>query len=269
MEQKRKEVLIIIPAYNEAKTIEPVLDALQSPPISDVCDVLVMNDASKDGTQYICKRRGIPVITHVYNLGYGSGLQVGYKYAFRRGYDYVIQMDADGQHDPSNVLKIYDALKTKDEKGGYPDIVIGSRFVDGAIAFPVPISKKIAFVLFRTLIKWATGQKIMDPTSGLQGLSKRTFWYYSRYSHFDDKYPDANMLMQMKMLGYNVKEIPSVMYARTEGTSMHSGLIKPMVYMFRMAFSIIAVWARVRIYGMDKGAINEQAIIEDLQKSVF
>lgn len=267
--KKKKEVLIIIPAYNEAKTIEPVLDALTTPPISDIADVLIMNDASSDGTQYICKQRGIPVVTHVFNLGYGSGLQVGYKYARRCGYDYVVQMDADGQHDPSNVLKLYEALKTKNEDGTYPDIVIGSRFVPGAVSFPTPISKKIAFFFFRGLIKMFTGQKVMDPTSGLQGLSKRTFWFYSRYAHFDDKYPDANMIMQMKMLGFSIKEIPAVMYSRTEGTSMHSGIIKPIIYMFRMTISIIAVWARVKIFKIDLGVMDEQAIIEDLQKNIL
>ena len=178
-------------------------------------------------------------------------------------------MDSDGQHDPSNVPKLYEALKTADENGNYPDIVIGSRFVPGAVSFPVPTAKKIAFVWFRTLIKAATGQKIMDPTSGLQGLSKRTFWFYSRYAHFDDKYPDANMLMQMKMLGYGVKEIPAVMYARTEGTSMHSGIIKPAIYMFRMTLSIMAVWTRVKLFKMDLGAIDEQTNIENLQKNIL
>lgn len=268
MKKPEKEVLIIIPAYNEAKTIEPVLEKLEAEEISSVCDILVMNDASSDGTQYIVKKHGHACVTHVFNLGYGSGLQVGYKYAYRRGYKYVIQMDSDGQHDPSNVLKLYEALKTPDEKGNCPDIVIGSRFVEGAISFPVPITKKIAFVLFRNLIKWGGGQKIMDPTSGLQGLNRRTFWYYSRYAHFDDKYPDANMLMQMLMLNYKVKEIPAVMYARTEGKSMHSGIIKPMIYMVRMVVSIIAVWARVKLYKVDKGVIDEQSYIEDLQKDI-
>ncbi|MBO7334560.1 MAG: DUF2304 family protein [Lachnospiraceae bacterium] len=246
------DVLIIIPAYNEAKTIEPVLEKLEAPEISDFCDVLVMNDASSDATEYIVKEHGHKVVTHIFNLGYGSGLQAGYKYAERKGYEYVIQMDADGQHDPSNVQNIYKALTTPDENGNCPDIVIGSRFVKDAVSFHVPVTKKIAFVLFRALIKCGGGKKIMDPTSGLQGLSRRTFKYYSGYSHFDDKYPDANMLMQMLMLGYTVKEIPAVMYARTEGKSMHSGIIKPILYMFRMVFSIMAVWARVKIFKMDR-----------------
>lgn len=269
MEKKRKDVLIIIPAYNEAKTITPVLEQLEAPEIAEIADILVMNDASSDGTQYIVKKRGHAVVSHVFNLGYGSALQVGYKYACRRGYKYVIQMDSDGQHDPSNVLKIYKELITKDEKGECPDIVIGSRFMEGSVSFPVPLSKKIAFVLFRSIIKSATKKKVLDPTSGLQGLSRRTFWYYSRYAHFDDKYPDANMLMLMLLLGYNVKEIPAVMYARTEGKSMHSGIIKPMVYMFRMFFSIIAVWARVKLFKLDKGAIDEQINIEKLQEDIL
>lgn len=263
MNTERKEVLIIIPAYNEAKTIHNVLDELEKPDISSIADVLVMNDASKDATQYVVKERKHAVVNHVFNLGYGSGLQVGYKYAVRHGYKYVIQMDADGQHDASNVLKIYEALKTLNEKGEYPDIVIGSRFVPGATSFPVPVTKKIAFVLFRNLIKAATGQKIMDPTSGLQGLSQRMVFYYSQFSKFDDKYPDANMLMQMLLLGYNVIEIPAVMYARTEGTSMHSGIIKPMIYMIRMMISIIAVWMRVKWFKVD---VNSKKEIEELEK---
>ncbi len=268
MGYKRKEVLIIIPAYNEAATIGNLLDELEKPEIADIADVLVMNDASRDGTQYIVDSRGHAVVTHVFNLGYGSGLQVGYKYAFRRGYDYVIQMDADGQHDASNVLTILEALKTPDEDGNYPDIVLGSRFVEGATGFPVNAAKKFAFFLFRNLIKFGTGKKIMDPTSGLQGLNKRTFWYYSRYKHFDDKYPDANMLMQMLMLGYNVREIPSVMHARTDGESMHTGLWKQALYMIRMMFSIVAVWLRVLTFRMDRSSRDEFERIEKMHREI-
>ncbi len=253
---RQKEVLIIIPAYNEEKQIGKLLEALNAPEIAAVCDVLVMDDASRDATRAIARAHGAKVVTHVFNLGYGSGLQVGYKYAERRGYRYVIQMDSDGQHDVSNVLRLYEALKTPQEDGVTPDIVIGSRFVEGAISFPVPITKKIAFVLFRALIKFGTGRRVMDPTSGLQGLSRRTFVYYAGFSHFDDKYPDANMLMQMLMLGYSVREIPAVMYARTDGESMHSGILKPMLYMFRMMFSIIAVWIRIKLFKVDKGALD-------------
>lgn len=245
-------MLIIIPAYNEEKSIRKVLDKLEQPEIQKIADVLVMNDASSDETNWIVKDRHHALVTHVFNLGYGSALQLGYKYAIRRKYKYVIQMDADGQHDVCNIPVIYEKLREADENGEYPDIVLGSRFVEGSSEFPVSMSKKIAFALFRGMIKLGTGRSIKDPTTGLQGLSRRTVLYYSRYNHFDDKYPDANMIMQMLLLGYRIEEIPAIMHVRTEGVSMHSGL-KPIVYMFRMFFSILAVVFRIRVLKIGVG----------------
>ena len=115
--ENRKEVLIIIPAYNEEKTIVPVLEKLEQPEIAQIADVLVMNDASSDATNHVTKKRKHDVVTNVFNLGYGSGLQLGYKYAVRKDYCYVIQMDADGQHDVCNIPKIYETLQTRDANG--------------------------------------------------------------------------------------------------------------------------------------------------------
>lgn len=255
----KKEVLIIMPAYNEGKNIGALLDELERPQIAQIADLLVMNDASKDNTGAIVRDRKHAVIDHVFNLGYGSGLQVGYKYAVEKGYRYVIQMDADGQHDAGNIGAILECLKTADEHGKCPDIVLGSRFVEGSVGYPTSLIKKIAYTLFRILIRLGTGRRIMDPTTGLQGLSRRAFSYYAQYNHFDDKYPDANMLMQMLLLGFRVKEIPALMHVRREGVSMHSGL-KPVVYMFRMMFSIIAVWIRIKLFRVDVEAMNEEGI---------
>ncbi|MCQ2539840.1 MAG: glycosyltransferase family 2 protein [Acetatifactor sp.] len=250
MSKTTKELLVIIPAYNEEKNIGPVLDQLKASPLGDKMDILVMNDASKDATKQVVLDHGCMVVTHIYNLGYGSGLQIGYKYAQSHGYRYLIQMDADGQHDVCNVEKIYEELNRADEQGNCPDIVLGSRFTHGWKDYPTSTVKKIAYIIFRTLIKMFTGKKITDPTTGLQGLSARAFSFYAGYNHFDDKYPDANMITQMILLGYRVEEIPAVMHVRTEGISMHSGL-KPIIYMFRMTFSIVAVFLREKLYHVD------------------
>lgn len=254
--KSKKEVLIIIPAYNEEQTIVPLLEKLEQPEIAQFADVLVMNDASWDATNHVTKKRNHDVVTHVFNLGYGSGLQLGYKFAVRKDYKYVIQMDADGQHDVCNIPKIFKELQTEDENGELPDIVLGSRFMQGSSDFYISFAKKIAFVWFRLILKMGTGRRITDPTTGLQGLNWRTFLFYSKYNDFDDKYPDANMLMQMLLLGFKVREIPAVMHARTTGASMHSGL-KPVLYMFRMTFSMLAVWIREKILGMDEGKIHD------------
>ncbi len=255
--EETKELLIIIPAYNEEKNIEKLLDQLEQPDIAAIADVLIMNDASSDDTNWIVKGRKYQIVTHVFNLGYGSALQLGYKYAIRRGYEYVIQMDADGQHDVCNIPVIYEKLKTADEQGKKPDIVLGSRFMEGSTPFPVSLAKRLAWSLFRTMICLGTKRKIADPTTGLQGLSRRVVIFYSRYNHFDDRYPDANIIMQMLLLGFRLVEVPAVMHPRTEGVSMHSGL-KPLFYMCRMLFSILAVWVGIRIFKLDAGAADEK-----------
>ncbi len=246
----KKELLIIIPAYNEEGNIEHFLEQLKSPQIQELADVLVMNDASTDGTRRVVESYGFEVVNHVYNLGYGSGLQVGYKYAVRRGYKYVIQMDADGQHDACNIPVLYQALTTRDEEGNEPDIVIGSRFMEGSFPYKVSFVKRFAIGLFKRMIYAGTKVWYTDPTSGLQGLGRRAVEYYSQYGNFDDRYPDANMILQMTLLGFRMREVPAVMHHRTEGVSMHSGL-KPVIYMFRMFFSIMAVFIRVRILKTD------------------
>ncbi len=255
-QENKNELLIIIPAYNEEKNIDKLLSELETPKIAQIADVLIMNDASSDQTNRIVKARNRDIVTHVFNLGYGSALQLGYKYAVRRNYRYVIQMDADGQHGVDNIPRIFDELKKKDENGNYPDIVLGSRFIEGSSPYEAPLVKKIAWSFFRTLIRLATKRRIADPTTGLQGLSRRTVIYYSKFNHFDDLYPDANMIMKMLLLGFQLREVPATMYARTEGVSMHSGL-RPVIYMFRMTFSILASWISVKILHEDAGIIKE------------
>lgn len=165
-------------------------------------------------------------------------------------------MDADGQHDVCNIPIIYQKLKEKDESGNRPDIVLGSRFLEENSEFLVLPAKRIAYALFRWMIRVGTGRKIADPTTGLQGLSRRAVLFYSKYSHFDDKYPDANMIMQMQLLGFRIEEIPAIMHARTTGSSMHSGL-KPVIYMFRMFFSILAVLFRIKVLKIDVKTVEK------------
>lgn len=242
-----RDALVIIPAYNEEAFIGKLLDMLEQKGTTAFADILVINDASRDKTGAIVRQHeGIGMLSNVFNLGYGSALQLGYKYAVRSGYSFVIQIDADGQHDIVNVKHLYESLQTPDEDGRLPDIVVGSRFDSKSISFPLTWIKKLSIRFFRRLIRMTTGQSILDPTSGLQGLSSAVFSYYSSYMNFDFDYPDANTIIQMLLRGYKVKEIPSVMYERTTGKSMHSGIIKPLIYMLTMPLSIMAVFLRNR-----------------------
>lgn len=243
--EKRKDLLIIIPAYNEEKNIRKVFDQLELNEIARTGDILVINDGSSDSTKEVVKERGYSQITNHSRPGYGNALQQGYRYAVRKNYRFVIQMDADGQHDACNIVPIYKKLKAAGVGGNGPDIVLASRFMEGSSDFPVSIFKKAAYEWFRFLIRLFTGRRIADPTTGLQGLSRPAFSYYSQDGHYD-KYPDANMVIQMLLLGFGLVEIPAVMHARKDGRSMHHGW-KAVWYMFRMCLSIGRVVFRIKV----------------------
>lgn len=242
----KHELLIIIPAFNEEESIGTFLSSLKTANVLDFADVVVINDASKDATAEVVKNLGFPLISHPYNLGYGTALQTGYKYGIMNDYQYIIQIDSDGQHDACNISRIYDALRQKDENGNSPDLIIGSRFLKESRSFSISWVKKLAIRFFRHVIRLASHQTITDPTSGLQGLSRSVFEYYARFGNFDNNYPDANMIVQMSLLGYQICEIPAIMHERKAGQSMHFGIIKPILYMCVMIFSTFNVFVRYR-----------------------
>jgi len=239
----KKDLLIILPAYNEEANIGTFLQKLKDSSILELADIVVINDASSDATPSIVKDLEIPMINHPYNLGYGAALQTGYKYAVAENYKYLIQIDSDGQHDVCNIPRIYEKLTKKEDT---PDLVIGTRFHRDSRSFSISWAKKIAIRFFRRFIKITSRMTVTDPTSGLQGMNRKVFRYYSHYDNFDTNYPDANMIVQMSLLGFNIQEIPAVMHAREGGKSMHFGIIEPILYMFIMVFSTMNVYIRNR-----------------------
>lgn len=232
------DCLILIPAYNEDQNIGRVLQEIRSLELN--VDILVINDGSQDRTETVVEEAGEKVIALPYNLGYGGALQTGFKYAAVMGYDYVLQFDADGQHDSEDILIILDHLKT----GSY-DIVIGSRFL-GRGSFKTGLMKKIAISLFRFIIKVSTGIRITDPTSGLQGLTRKVFCHYATIGNFPEDFPDADTLICSILSGYRVKEIPVNIKERYSGKSMHVGL-KTVFYLIKMLISIWVVLIRKKM----------------------
>lgn len=242
-----KKILMLIPAYNEEENIGKLLEGISRQEHRDRLDVLVIDDGSRDKTAQIVREKGYKVISQVFNMGYGAALQTGYKYAVSHGYDYLIQLDADGQHDLINIDIICERLGcAAGSKEGYPDIVIGSRFLEGSQTFAISLLKKIAIRFFRSMIRRNTGCILTDPTSGLQGLNRKAFSFYAGYRNFDLKYPDMNMAIQMLLLRYKIEEFPAVMHERTSGVSMHTGLLKVGRYMLLMSLSSLNAYLRYR-----------------------
>lgn len=229
------KILTIIPAYNEAANIQPVLDAIKNSDFAT--DVIVINDCSTDNTANIVKQAGINCITNLFNMRYAWAIQTGLKYARDHSYDYAILMDADGQHLISEAAKLYHAaIKTKS------DIVIGSRYLKD-LGYPCPFFRKIGTKFFSRIIKLFTKQKITDPLSGFQCLNKSVINYYAKCGNYPE-YPDANLIIEMLLKGYKITEIPVKMKIRENGTSMHSGIWKPIKYMITQFYTCIVIFVK-------------------------
>src|SRR3990172_12406423 len=153
-----KEVIIIIPAYNEEGNLLSLIKNIRSK-ISGV-DILIIDDGSADRTARVAEKAGALVASLPFNMGYGAALQTGFKYALRNRYKYVVQMDADGQHDPESVNILLGEIQK--EKA---DVVIGSRFLDGSGSYQTTLTRKMGMGLFGKLAAMVTGQHVSDPTS--------------------------------------------------------------------------------------------------------
>jgi len=232
----KERILLIIPAYNEESNIEKVIQEIKQD-LSFV-DVLIVNDCSTDSTLEIIRNiKGISYLSLPINLGYSGALQAGFKYAVDNDYDIVVQFDGDGQHIASEARKLVDLMAESES-----DIVIGSRFIEKR-NYQHNFFRSIGTNLFRFIIKKISKQEITDPTSGFQVLSRKVFQKYAKMNQYPE-YPDANLLIEMIIENYKVKEYAVQMRNREYGVSMHSGILRPIKYMIKMIYSIFLILLR-------------------------
>lgn len=220
------DLLIIIPAYNEAANIERVVNHL-------LCtfpqyDYLVVNDGSRDGTGEICRKRGYNFLDLPVNLGLAGGFQAGIRYACEKGYSYAIQIDGDGQHRPEFISRMQ---KKMDE--GY-DIVIGSRFVNGK-------KPKSLRMVGSNLIQWAirltTGAELRDPTSGMRMFNRRMIEEFAFGLNYG---PEPDTISYLIKQGAKVAEVPVLMDERRNGVSYLTPVTAAR-YMIQMLVSILFI----------------------------
>lgn len=227
-----RRVLVVIPALNEQGRIGTVVRGVRA---QVEADVLVVDDGSTDTTTTEATEAGARVARHATNLGYGAALQTGYRYALRHGYDAVLQLDADGQHDPDSIPVLLAGL----EKA---DVVVGSRFL-GAGSYRPPLARRIGMKLFGLVGGLLSGQRLSDPTSGYQAISRAALRFYA-HERFPSDYPDADVLAMVARSGLRLTEVAVTMKEAPDGKSMHSGLLKPIYYALRMSIALFFVTLR-------------------------
>lgn len=230
------KILILIPAYNEGARIGEVVREVRE--MYPEYGVVVVNDGSKDDTAQVARAAGAEVVSHPFNMGYGVTIQTGYKYAAAKGYDYLVQIDGDGQHDPAFIPNVLAPVLA-----GETDFVLGSRFLE-AESYEPSLARRLGMTFFRWLVSTLIGTRITDSTSGFQAFNSNVIRYFTT-EVFPCDYPDADMLLTLHRAGFSIREVAVRMHANVEGKSMHSGW-KPLYYIFKMLLSISVTLLRKR-----------------------
>jgi len=225
---------LIIPAFNEEENIVSVIEGIKK--YSDA-DIIVIDDGSVDLTVERAAEAGALVISHPFNMGYGTTLQTGYKYAVKKRYEFLVQIDGDGQHDPKYIPALY-----REVEAGNCDVAIGSRFLEEG-HYPLSILKWMGIHILRFATRCFIRERITDPTSGYQCLKKDVFKVFTK-DFFPCDYPDANMIILLHWMAFNIKEIPVAMKPSQDGESMHEGIFTVMYYFFKMSLSFVIALIR-------------------------
>ncbi len=201
--------MILIPAFNEEGAIATVIGELRQR--HPELPILVVDDCSADGTRTVALEAGADVITVPYHLGLGGCVQAGYRLAFDLGFQYVIRLDGDGQHDPAYVGLIRDTLRTSGAQ-----MVIGSRYINGE-GEHTSVARGIGIVFFRWFLALILRKEVHDPTSGFVGVNRQALEVFAR--SFPLEYPEIEALVVLQRLTFRFEEVPVKMRARMAGVS--------------------------------------------------
>ena len=225
--------LVIMPAWNEATVIGETIRELRD--VAPHLDLLVVDDGSTDDTSEVARRAGARVLTLPYNLGVGGALRAGYKYAWRKGYDQAVQVDADGQHDPREVDKVLAGLDMA-------DIVIGARFA-GKGDYEARGPRRWAMRLLATALSAVADTTRSDVTSGFRAGNRSAIQQYTR--HYPAEYlgDTVDSLMTAVRSGHSVIQVPVAMRPRQGGTPSKSPA-KAAIYLFRSLFALLIASTR-------------------------
>ena len=229
---KMSEILIIVPAYNEAENILQVVGELREK-CPDM-DYVVINDGSTDETRKICHNNQINYLDLPINVGLAGAIRAGMKYANYFGYEYAVQIDGDGQHMPEYIESLIERMEQTNA-----DIVIGSRFKTQRKPFTMRMfgSQMITYAIWLT----TRGKYIGDVTSGMRLFNKKMI---KRFGYQMNYQPEPDTLAYLLNHGIHIEEVQVRMRERTAGQS-YLGALNAAKYMIHIIFNIfILQWFR-------------------------
>ena len=220
-------LLVVVPALNEAASVGQVVSALHTHVPG--ADVVVVDDHSGDATAAAAAAAGAVVLTLPFTLGVGGAMRTGYTYALRHGYDVVVQVDGDGQHDVRDLTRLVGALQ-------HADVVIGARFADDT-PYEVGRARRFAMHILAGVMSRVVGTRLTDSTSGYRALGPRAVRLFAE--HYPAEYlgDTVEALVIARRCGLVITQVPVRMTAREHGRPTQ-GPIGSAVYLARALVAI-------------------------------
>ncbi len=223
--------LVIIPTYKEKENIEKIIRKVFS--LDKEFNILIVDDSSPDGTADIVKflMKEFPERLFIEErkgkLGLGTAYIHGFKWALKKGYEYVFEMDADFSHNPDDLIRLYDACANNGA-----DLAIGSRYVTGVNVVNWPIGRVLMSYYASAYVRFITRMKVWDTTAGFKCYKRKVLETINL-----DKVKFTGYAFQIEMkfttwkLGFNVVEVPIIFTDRTEGESkMNTSIFKEAIF---------------------------------------
>lgn len=232
-------LLVIVPAFNEARNLPAVADDLRRhAPEAEVC---LVDDGSTDGTAEAARALGFRVLRLATNLGIGGTVQAGYLWAFEHGYDAAVQFDGDGQHDASSLPALIEPILQ-----GSADLVVGSRFLgDGSFRSTLP--RRLGIGYLARLIRLRCGARVSDATSGYRAAGRAAIELFAR--GYPPDFPEPESIAIARRAGLRIAEAPVRMRGRQHGASSITPL-RSFLYMVKVTVALMLLPVRARRSGI-------------------
>lgn len=194
----KEMIIVVMPAYNAAKTLEKVYRKI---PKGVVNDVLLIDDGSKDKTVDLANKLGIKTYVHGKNLGYGGNQKTCYEHALKLGATYIIMLHPDGQYDSENLSLFVDALIK-----GKGDLILGSRFLENKHQTPLYKAISIQFLTF--LFNLFLRTKLTEANTGYRGFTRKFLETVPFQKNGNGYIFDPQIIIQAVNFGFSIAEVP-------------------------------------------------------------
>lgn len=222
--------LAVVPAFNEAGSVGRVVRSIyeQAPGF----DVVVVDDGSSDETARCAREAGAVVVRLPFNLGIGGAVQAGFLYALDHGYEYVAQVDGDGQHEPAELITLVEAMRAEPDT----DVVCGARFLDPGGSYRAPISRRTGIHLFAFALSAILGQRVTDPTSGFRLYNSHAIRLFA--GDYPHDYPEVEAVLMLHAHRLRMREVPVEMHHRNSGRSSITPW-RSLYYMVKVSLALL------------------------------